>query len=72
MLLTAELDRENVERKARRVASRLLNVLDSIQQFTGVIGTFVSSHPTVAALVWGSFRLILLVSPLRVSSLLRN
>lgn len=62
MTLTAQLDDENAKRKTRCVASRVSNVLESVQQFSGVIGIFVSSNPTIAALVWGSISLMLSVS----------
>jgi hypothetical protein len=61
MVFTAELDAENAKRKTRSVASRLIKLLGSIQQFPGVIGTFVSSNPALAALLWGSVQLMLLV-----------
>lgn len=32
------------------------------QQFTGVVDTFVSSHPTIAALVWGGVKTTILVA----------
>ena len=66
-MFTAELDAENAKRKTRSIASRLIKILGSIQQFSGVIGTLVSSHPAVAALLWGSVKLMLLVrSPYNV------
>lgn len=44
------------------VSSRLITFLDGLQQFTGVIDTFVSSHPTIAALLWGGVRTTILAS----------
>jgi hypothetical protein len=61
MVFTAELDAENAKRKTRSVASRLIKLLESIQQFSGIVGTFVSSNPALAALLWGSVQLMLLV-----------
>ncbi|CRK21321.1 hypothetical protein BN1708_013067 [Verticillium longisporum] len=58
---TAQLDKENQLKKGRSVANRLRPVLDSVQAFSTVIGTFVSSHPEIAALVWGSVKLAMLL-----------
>lgn len=62
LAFTSRLDRENTAKGSRCVASRLYTFLESVQQFSEVVSTFVSSHPTVAALVWGSVRFVLLVS----------
>ena len=62
MIFTAQLDRENQLRKGRGIASRLYAVLQSVQSFSTVVETFVSSHPDIAALVWGSIKLTMLVS----------
>lgn len=59
---TYQLDQENAKRKSRCVAARISPFLDAIQQFSGVVETFVSSHPQIAALVWGSVKLVLQVS----------
>jgi hypothetical protein len=59
---THQLDQENARRKSRCVAARISLLLESIQQFSGVVETFVSSHPQVAALIWGSVKLVLQVS----------
>lgn len=64
---TAQVDEENAKRKQCCVASRLWAVLESIQQFSGVVDTLVSSHPTIAALVWGSIRFFFLVRHLFVT-----
>jgi hypothetical protein len=66
MVFTAELDAENARRNTRGVAGRLIKLLESIQQFSGIVGTFVSSNPALAALLWGSVQLILLVCLLDV------
>lgn len=58
---TYQLDEENAKRKSRCVAARVSPLLESIQQFSGIVDTFVSSHPSVAALVWGSVKLVLQV-----------
>ena len=59
---TTQLDQENATRGTRCVATRLLEFLQSIQQFTTVVDTFVSSNPGIAALVWGSVKFAILVS----------
>ncbi|KAI0025622.1 hypothetical protein F4780DRAFT_216112 [Xylariomycetidae sp. FL0641] len=61
---TAELDRENTHRRGASLASRLYAFMQSMQQFSAVVDTFVSSNPTIAALVWGIVKLTMLVSPL--------
>ena len=58
---TAELDHRNAKRRSRGVATRLHRFLESIQQFSAIVDTFVSSKPSVAALVWGSIKFALLV-----------
>ncbi|KAF2725462.1 hypothetical protein K431DRAFT_215605 [Polychaeton citri CBS 116435] len=59
MVLTTHLDAANAQRSGRCVATRVSILLESVQQFSGVVGTFVSSHPAIAALVWGSVQLML-------------
>lgn len=55
--LTASLDRENADkRKGPSISSRLYSLLLAVQQFSGVVDTFVSSSPAIAALVWGSVK----------------
>ena len=58
---TAEIDRSNARRRSRCVASRLQKTLESVQQFTTIVDTFVSSSPAIAALVWGIFKVTILV-----------
>lgn len=49
--------------KARRgVATRLFTFLDALQQFTGIVETFVSSNPAIAALVWGGVKTAILAA----------
>ena len=59
---TAALDRKDGGRKGPSIATRLHSMILSVQQFAGVVDTFVSSRPEVAALVWGSVKLALMVS----------
>ena len=58
---TTLIDRECNIRRRRCMGPRLITFLESIQQFSKVVDTFVSSHPEVAALVWGGVKLTLLV-----------
>lgn len=59
--LTAEIDRRCNNRRSQCIGPRLITFLESIQQFSQVVDTFVSSHPQLAALVWGGVKLALLV-----------
>ena len=61
MIFTAQLDRDNQLKKGRGIANRLYSVLQSVQTFSTVVDAFVSSHPEIAALVWGSIKLTMLV-----------
>lgn len=58
---THQLDQENAKRKSRCVAARISPLLESIQQFSGIVETFVSARPQIAALIWGSIKLVLQV-----------
>ncbi|KAF6525751.1 hypothetical protein HZS61_011546 [Fusarium oxysporum f. sp. conglutinans] len=62
MIFTAQLDRDNQLKKGRGIACRLSSVLQSVQTFSTVVDTFVSSHPQIAALVWGSIKLAMLIA----------
>ena len=61
MQFTASLDRANSGRRGASVASRLYALLLAVQSFVGVVDTFVSADPAVAALVWGAVKLTMLV-----------
>ena len=62
LIFTAQLDEANARHNRQCISSRVSGFLDSVQQFTRVIDTLVSSHPDPAALIWGSIRFTLLVS----------
>ncbi|KAL5585649.1 hypothetical protein FOVSG1_013341 [Fusarium oxysporum f. sp. vasinfectum] len=62
MIFTAQLDCDNQLKKGRGIACRLSSVLQSVQTFSTVVDTFVSSRPEIAALVWGSIKLAMLVA----------
>lgn len=57
-----KIDNENATRRQRGVSSRLFGVLESIRGFSDIVDTFVSSHPNIAALVWGSIKFVIHVS----------
>ncbi|KAL6717730.1 hypothetical protein ACLMJK_003815 [Lecanora helva] len=59
--LATQIDRDCSSRRSRCMGPRLITFLESIQQFSQVVETFVSSHPEVAALVWGGVKIALLV-----------
>ena len=61
LVFTAELDSRNRNRKGRSIASNLYSVLQSVRDFSAIVDTFVSSRPEIAALVWGSVKLTMLV-----------
>lgn len=58
----AEIDARNSSTTRRCVAPRLCTFLEATQQFTGVVGTFVSSNPIIAALVWGGIKTAILTA----------
>ncbi|KAI1056638.1 hypothetical protein LB507_001461, partial [Fusarium sp. FIESC RH6] len=57
LVFTAELDLRRQSQKGKSIASRLFPVLQAVHSFTGVLDTFVSSNPIIAALVWGSLKM---------------
>uniref|UniRef100_A0A8H7K1T9 NACHT domain-containing protein n=1 Tax=Bionectria ochroleuca TaxID=29856 RepID=A0A8H7K1T9_BIOOC len=61
MVFTAQLDAASRSRKGRSIATRLHSVLQSVQQFASIVDTLVSSHPEIAALVWGSVKFAMLL-----------
>ncbi|KAJ4151895.1 hypothetical protein NW765_013426 [Fusarium oxysporum] len=58
---TAELDLLDKNRRGKSVASRLASFLQTIEQFTPIIDTYIQSNPDIAALIWGSIKLTFLV-----------
>ncbi|KAF4851873.1 hypothetical protein CGCSCA4_v003157 [Colletotrichum siamense] len=54
---TAGLDLVDPHRRGKSIATRLHSILQTVLQFSQVVDTYVSSHPEIAALVWGSVRL---------------
>lgn len=45
-----------------RLLRRLYSICENMQDYIGVVDTFVQSDPTVSALVWGSLKFVLQVS----------
>lgn len=62
LVFTAKLDAKRRALKGRSIASRLHAVLQCVRDFSTVIDVLVSSRPEIAALVWGSVKLTMLVS----------
>lgn len=62
LIFTAKLDASNSTRRGKSIGARAYFMLQSIQQFSTIVETFVSANPQIAALVWGSVKLTMLVS----------
>ncbi|KAK3374690.1 hypothetical protein B0H63DRAFT_548970 [Podospora didyma] len=58
---TASLDRMDRNRRGASIATRVYSFLQSVQQFSAIIDTFVQSDPIIAALVWGSVKFTMMV-----------
>src|SRR5271168_1823741 len=57
-----QIDADNRGRASKCVAPRLYTFLEATQQFVGVVDTFVSSNPRIAALVWGGVKTAILAA----------
>lgn len=66
IVLTTEIDKENAKRRSRCVAARISSFLESVQQFSSIVDTFIQSNPKIAALVWGGVKVALLVGSMAV------
>ncbi|KAH7171285.1 hypothetical protein EDB81DRAFT_851905 [Dactylonectria macrodidyma] len=53
---TASLDGLDPNRRGKSIATRLSSFLQTIQQFSPIVDTMVSSNPHLAALIWGSIK----------------
>ena len=60
--LATIIDARNASYRRQCMGPRLITFLESVQQFSSLVDTFVSSHPEIAALVWGGLRMALLVN----------
>ncbi|RHZ59573.1 uncharacterized protein CDV56_101052 [Aspergillus thermomutatus] len=58
----ADIDANNNSTNRRCVAPRLCTFLEATQQFSSVVDTFVSSNPTLAALIWGGVKMAILTA----------
>lgn len=58
---THELDGLDANRRGKSVATTLHSLFQSVEQFYQIADTYVSSHPEIAALVWGSVKLAFMV-----------
>ncbi|KAH7024882.1 ankyrin repeat-containing domain protein [Microdochium trichocladiopsis] len=70
LVFTASLDSINRQRRGRSTSTRLHSFLSSVGDFcttmtdgkpVNIADTYVSSHPEIAALVWGSVKLTMIV-----------
>ena len=59
--LATTIDAKNTSHRRQCMGPRLITFLESVQQFSSIVDTFISSHPEIAALVWGGLKLTLLV-----------
>ena len=66
------IDRQCSSRRRQCMGPRLITFLESIQQFSQIVDTFVSSHPEFAALVWGGVKFALLVRLLPSSNVVSD
>lgn len=56
----AQIDAQYSSTTRSCVAPRLCTFLEATQQFVGIVDTFVSSNPAIAALVWGGVKTAIL------------
>lgn len=61
LVFTARLDASNSARRGKSIGARVYSMLQSVQQFSTIVDTFMSAHPDIAALVWGSVKITVLV-----------
>ncbi|KAF0323960.1 hypothetical protein GQ607_008665 [Colletotrichum asianum] len=61
LVFTSQLNAYATQRNSASRGSRLISVLEYVRNSSVIIDTFVSSHPEIAALVWGSIKLTIQV-----------
>lgn len=61
-LLVANIAAGHQGTQGRHLWKRLSTFLQATQQFTSIVDTFISSNPTIAALVWGTVKTTLLAA----------
>lgn len=59
--MTKEIDRKGKKRRLRRFASHFAPLVDSIQRYSIAVEILISSNPQIAALVWGSIKVVIIV-----------
>ncbi|KAH0562468.1 hypothetical protein GP486_002842 [Trichoglossum hirsutum] len=57
---TKEIDDDNAKRRSRCVASRLCGILQSVQEFSSIVGAIATFQPGIGALFWGTIKFALL------------
>ncbi|KAF8544009.1 hypothetical protein BDD12DRAFT_977932 [Trichophaea hybrida] len=60
--LSEEIDKKNSTRRSRVWVQRTSGVLNSVQQYSAIVDTFIQANPTIAALVWGSVKFVILAA----------
>ena len=60
--LTDKVNKKDSSRKSRDWAQRTRGILESVQQYSAVVDTFVQANPAISALVWGSIKFVILVA----------
>ncbi|CAI0650533.1 unnamed protein product [Colletotrichum noveboracense] len=61
LVFTTQLDWSTTQRNSPNKGTRLISVLQYVRDSSVIIDTFISSHPEIAALVWGSVKLTMQV-----------
>ena len=69
LLLTEEINAKSSTRKSRVLEGRMRPVLEAVQQYSTIVDTASSAHP-IAALVWSSIKIVVLVIVSSVSRVL--
>lgn len=66
VLLTDEINKKNSARKSHVFANRMRGLLETVQQYSKIADTATSANP-IAALVWSSVKIVVLVMASLVS-----
>ena len=69
LLFTDEINEKSSTRKSRILAGRMRGVLEAVQQYSTIVDTATSAQP-IAALVWSSIKIVVLVIAPSVSRVL--
>lgn len=59
--LTSAIDGKGKKRRLRRWASSFVPFLESVQRYSLAVEVIISSNPRIAALVWGSLKIVIIV-----------